>query len=201
MRAKWDGGGHRDGAAQEGDTALDKRRPPEAQGELHDLYAGQFEHLLAMAQRALPADADVEDLVQTVFEEALRTRRARPRFEPGVGWLKRRLRSRIADHYRRHAREQRRQGLLGLEADRVALQPAADQAAVIRVYTEELLRTIPDPIDRAALALKLHQYRESEIAALLNLEQGTRQVRDRLARARKSVRDWREGIEQVSAAG
>lgn len=181
----------------------------ESRAWLRELYAGQRDRMVRMAERALPAGerVDAEDLVQTVFTEAARRCASSPTFSPGDGWVWQRLRSRIADLHRRRYRD-RRAGLEPLaDPERLLLgwEPVAppDEQAVERLAIEELLEAIADPADRAALALRLRGLREVEIAQLLNVDPRSRQVRDRLARARQQAAERlrAERLETERAAG
>lgn len=157
----------------------------EQRAHLTDLHARHFQRLVRMAERLLPPPhtANAEDVVQTVFAEALAASLRRPELRLGEGWLIRRLRSRIADHHRQSRRQQRLVATLGSAwATPTALEIAIDRATV-----EELLATIPDRFDRLTLALRIHGYRESEIAARLSVSYEGRLVRDRMKRIRRRV--------------
>jgi len=170
---------------------------PEQQRRIESLYDLRG-RLIAFAGRSLPTDEldSAEDLVQALFVEATRRCRSSPGFLPAEGWLLCRLRSRIIDRYRRRDRE-RQHGLRRCPApDAWAAQVVAaeqvvspDEEAIANVRVEELLATIPDPKDRAALRLKTRGLREVDIARLLGIRYETREVRDRLARARRQVRE------------
>jgi len=195
-RSSGDGisGGSGDSGARGSSTS--PRLSLEQQGRLLYLYIRQRDRLIRMARGALPVEAadDAEDLIQAVFSEAVQRCARAPSFRPGEGWLVRRLRSRVIDRYRERYRD-RRSGVLSLDdveswaghlvaADRVA---SPDEVAVARVTVEQLLATVADPQDRAALQLRVEGLREADIARLLHLSYRTRQVRDRLARARRQV--------------
>jgi RNA polymerase sigma factor (sigma-70 family) len=189
-----------DGVRGEGTDGGAALPPPEARprdvqrSSLVHLHAEHYDRLRRMAVRSLPAeDCDAaEDLVQTVFEEAMRRCLADPSFLPGLGWLRKRLASRIADRHRRTYRD-RRLGLRsvsdlavipqGLLAAAQVASPEED--AVGRLTVERWIDRIPDPTDRAAVRLRMAGMREAEIARRLNLDPASRQVRDRLARVRR----------------
>jgi RNA polymerase sigma factor (sigma-70 family) len=178
------------------------RRPwsslgPDQQRRLESLY-GQYGRLIALATRSLPTDErdSAEDLVQAVFLEATARCCASPHFLPGKGWLLRRLRSRIVDRYRRRGRERKHGFYRSPAADPWTAQVvsaeravSAEEEAVANIRVEELLATIPDPKDRAAIRLKIEGLQEADIARLLGVHYPTRQVRDRLARARRQVKE------------
>lgn len=160
-------------------------RLTEPQPWLRDLHARHFDRLVRIAERMLPppATANAEDIVQTVFAEAVAASLREPEIQVGAGWLIRRLRSRIADHHR-HSRRQRR--LLEAATAHDA-PPSAAEIAIDRSAVHDLLAVIPDPADRLALALRIQGYREQEIAVRLCVDYGGRQVRDRMRRIRRRV--------------
>jgi DNA-directed RNA polymerase specialized sigma24 family protein len=170
-----------------------QERPPisvEQVQRLAELYASQGDRMRRMAARALPANSlvNAEDVVQTVFVEAIAASSKGQWVLIGEGWLIQRLRARILDQHRRLGRQQRRPAAAPVEPMASAEELAIDGAAV-----DELLAAIPDPRDRLALAFKLYGYREAEIARLLSVPYAGRQVRDRLRRVRRQVETWRSG--------
>jgi DNA-directed RNA polymerase specialized sigma24 family protein len=187
-------GGDIHGGAQDGGSR--PRLSFEQQARLLALYLREHDRMLRLAERALPAqDRDrAEDVVQTVFAEAAQRCATVPSFLPGEGWLHQRLRSRIADQHRQRYRD-RRFGLRSLsdpDSRLICLTLAdpgtpPDEEAIGRVTVRQLLATIPDARDRAALALRIEGLREADIARLLSLNHRTRQVREALTRARRRV--------------
>jgi len=151
---------------------------------LSDLAASQHTRLVRMAGRALPASdrTHAEDVVQTVFTEAVAASAGRPWIRIGAGWLVKRLRARIIDHHRRASRQQRLAAMPMADVVASVEDLAADRAAV-----DELLAAVPDSEDRLALAFKLYGYREAEIADMLSLPPEGRRVRDRMQRVRRLV--------------
>jgi RNA polymerase sigma factor (sigma-70 family) len=164
-------------------------RPVEEQDQwFRELYERRYERMVRVARRALPPDcrADAEDIVQGVFLEALVRRVDQTRRALGDGWLRRRLRSRIADRYRCRERQRRLiEAAASTERPQAVEEIAADRAAV-----DDLLAAIPDPNDRLTLALKVRGFREEEIAALLSVPYEGRAIRDRMQRVRKQVGAW-----------
>src|ERR1700730_1911919 len=112
---------------------------------LADLQQRQFDLMLSIATRALPPPnrANAEDVVRTVFAEAVAATLQRPRLRIGEGWLMKQLRSRIADHYRHAGHEQR----LPAAAVTVEAAPSPDDILAERSAVDELLAGVPDPGD------------------------------------------------------
>jgi RNA polymerase sigma factor (sigma-70 family) len=161
---------------------------------LAELHARQFERMVRMAARALPppSRANAEDVVQTVFAEAVTAAMNRPLVRLGEGWLIERLRSRISDHHRRDGRQQR----LLESAATVAPAPSAEEVAIDRAAVHDLVAAIPDADDRRTLRLKLSGYTEAEIAARLGLSYEGRQVRDGMRRIRTRMGARRDADRQ-----
>jgi len=164
---------------------------PEQVRRLAELYASHSDLMLRIAARALPASGSVsaDDVVQTVFLEAVAASSDRPWVHIGAGWLIQRLRARILDQHRRAGRQQR---LLAAVAS-VEHPSSAEDVALDGAAVQELLAAVPDPYDRLTLALRLSGYREAEVARLLSIPYERRQVRDRMRRVRAQVDALRSG--------
>ena len=145
--------------------------------------------MVRFCQRALPLGrlADAEDIVQSVFTEAVALRQRDPSRMLDDAWLMRRLRSRIVDAYRQRTREQR---LLEAIAN-AERSVSVEDIAVDRARVADLLATIPDRRDRQTLILKLDGYREAEIAELMRCKPGGRPIRDGMQRVRRQAACWR----------
>jgi RNA polymerase sigma factor (sigma-70 family) len=167
----------------------DIRRDGDSRERLWALYEAHFGRMVRFCQRALPLSRlhDAEDIVQSVFMEALALcqRDSCPVLDDA--WLMRRLRSRIQDAYRQRTREQRLLEAIA-NAERWV---SVEDVAIDRARVADLLATIPDPRDRRMLALKLDGHREADIANLMRCRPVGRPIRDGMLRLRRQTACWR----------
>jgi DNA-directed RNA polymerase specialized sigma24 family protein len=162
------------------------------------LHTRQFEPMVRMAARSLPppSRANAEDIVQTVFAEAVATVVRRPTARIGEVWLIRRLRSRIIDYHRRAGRQRRLlTAVAGAEVVATEAAATAEEIVLDRSAVDALLATIPDRDDQFTLIFKLWGLSEAEIAARMSLPLEGRRVRDRLQKVRKQARAARRADE------
>lgn len=130
------------------------------------------------------ADAALaQDITQEAFVEAVRSRQSFDGRADPVTWLCGIARHRIADHYRREARERRRQLELVRETDH---EPDPAEAVDTRDSVERALHHLPLDQQRALVLHYLDGLAVREIARQLHRSEGA--VESLLARGRDGFR-------------
>ena len=157
-----------------------------------------LEPLYWQALRMTSNRADAEDLVQETMLNAYAGLRA---FEPGTNlkaWLRRIMINTYISSYRKQRRRPA-QHSTGEFTDQQLLASASRTPGALRSAEDQALEVLPDPYLKAAMMALPEQFRTAvyfadiagysykEIAAMLNIRQGT--VSSRLNRGRKQLRD------------
>jgi len=170
--------------------------PNVARPELADIFRSEFSYIWNTLARLGIRSADLEDVAHDVFCQLHRQLSAYDPTRPLRPWLFG-FAFRVASDYRRRARN--RLELSGLDVERAAKDPAADDqliSAEERWLIESALRSVP--LERRAI-LMLHEIDGESIptiAAALDIPLNTAYSRLRLARA-----DLAAAVRKLEAKG